>query len=79
MTIRATLKAEIDRAAQAYAKERDAIQQRYPLRSWMDWLKVRSRYAQAQAALKSCERVHVRTLVSTRALEHRVNQQEWSR
>lgn len=79
MTIRATLKAEIDRAAQAYAKERDAIQQRYPLRSWMDWLKVRSRDRQAQAALKSCERVHARTPVRSRAPERRANQQEWSR
>jgi len=79
MTIRATLKAEIDRAAQAYTNERKAIQQRYPLRSWMDWLKVRSRDRQAQAALKSCERVHARTPVRSRAPERGANQQECSR
>jgi len=79
MTIRATLKAEIGRATQAYAKERVAIQQRYPLRSWMDWLKVRSRDRQAQAALKSCERARVRAPVRSRAQERGASQQEWSR
>ena len=79
MTIRATLKAEIDRAVQAHAKEREAIQQRYPLRSWMDWLKVRSRDRQAQAALKSCERVRARTPVRSRAPQRGANQQEYSR
>ena len=79
MTIRATLNTEIDRAVQTYTKEIKAIQQRYPLRSWMDWLKVRSRDRQAQAALKSCERVRVRTPVRSRASERGANQQERSR
>ena len=79
MTIRATLKTEIDRAVQTYTKEIKAIQQRYPLRSWMDWLKVRSRDRQAQAALKSWERVHVRMPARSLMQERGANQQEWSR
>jgi hypothetical protein len=79
MTIRSTLKVEIDRAVQTYTNERKAIQQRFYLQSWMGWLKVRSRDRQAQAALRSCERARVRIPDRSRALERGMNHQELSR
>jgi hypothetical protein len=79
MTIRASLKADIDRAVQTYANERKSIQQRYPLRSWMDWLKVPSRDRQAQAALQSCGQVRAKTPTRSRAQERGAAVEELSR
>ncbi|MBS1213509.1 MAG: Conjugal transfer protein TraI, partial [Proteobacteria bacterium] len=78
MTIRANLRAEIDRAVQAYHRERQALQQCYPLRSWMDWLKVRSRDRQAQAVLQSQARFRARTPQPQRSQARDVSQ-GWSR
>lgn len=70
-TIRATLRAEIKRAAKDYADERKAIQARYPLRSWVDWLKARPHDQTAQAALRSSGRRPPRTTAHTRAPQER--------
>lgn len=78
MTIRANLRSEIDRAVQAYHRERQALQQRYPLRSWRDWLKVRSRDRQAQAVLQSQERFRAHSVQPQRSQARDVSQ-GWSR
>jgi hypothetical protein len=65
MTIRATLRMDIELAVRSYADERKEIQQRYPLRSWMDWLKARSRERQTKTALQS--RGQVRSSVHARS------------
>lgn len=78
MTIRANLRTEIDRAVRAYHRERQVLQQRYPLRSWMDWLKARSRDRQAQAVLQSQVRFRARSTQPRRSQTRDVSQ-GWSR